>query len=226
MASRHNRDVNVEIWSDIACPWCYVGKRRFEAARDLFEHRDSIDVVWRSFELDPGAPPVRDEDRSEHLARKYGRTVERARQMHERMTEVGAGEGIDFRFDRSHSVNTLDAHRLIHLAKSHGLQDQMEERLFRAHFSEGEVVSDPETLTRLAAEVCLDEGDVRDTLATDRFEAAVREDERTAAVLGIHAVPFFVVDRALGVAGAQPAEVLLELLRQGWRTRNPVAATR
>lgn len=218
--------MNVEIWSDIACPWCYVGKRRFEAALEQFEHHDAVEVVWRSFELDPAAPPVRDGDRAEHLASRYGTTVERARQMHDRMTEVGAGEGIDFRFDRSHSVNTLDAHRLIHLAKRYGLQDQMEERLFRAHFSEGDVLSDPETLTRLAAEVGLGEGEVRDTLATDRFEADVREDERTAAVLGIHAVPFFVVDRALGVAGAQPAEVLLELLRQGWSARNPVAATR
>jgi predicted DsbA family dithiol-disulfide isomerase len=215
--------MNVEIWSDIACPWCYVGKRRFEAALDQFEHRDDVHVDWRSFELDPGAPPVREGDRAEHLARKYGTTLERARQMQDNMTRVAAGEGLDFRFDRARSANMLDAHRLIHLAKSRGLQDEMEERLFRAYLSEGEVLSDHETLTRLAAEVGLDEDEVRETLASDRFEADVRSDERTAAALGIDGVPFFVVDRALGAAGAQPPEVLLELLRQGWQARNPIA---
>jgi predicted DsbA family dithiol-disulfide isomerase len=215
--------MRVEIWSDIACPWCYVGKRRFENALELFEDRDAVDVVWRSFELDPGAPPVREGDRDEHLARKYGLTVEQARQMHDRMTEVGAGVGIDFRFDRARSVNTFDAHRLVHLAKSHDLQGQMEERLFRAHFSEAEVLSEPETLTRLATEVGLDESEVRATIATDRFGDDVREDERMAALLGIHAVPFFVVDRAVGAAGAQPPEVLLEFLRQA---RDPLAIRR
>jgi predicted DsbA family dithiol-disulfide isomerase len=215
--------MNVEIWSDIACPWCYVGKRRFEAALGRFEHRDAVDVVWRSFELDPAALPVREGDRAEHLADKYGTTLERARQMQDRMTEVAAGEGLDFRFDLSRSANMLDAHRLIHLAKSHGLQDELEERLFRAHLSEGEVLSDHETLIRLAAQVSVDEDEVRETLATDRFEADVREDERTAAALGIDAVPFFVVDRSRGAAGAQPPEVLLDLLRQGWSARNPLA---
>jgi predicted DsbA family dithiol-disulfide isomerase len=215
--------MNVEIWSDIACPWCYVGKRRFEAALEQFEHRDAVQVEWRSFELDPHAPPVQEGDRAERLARKYGTTLERARQMQDRMTEVAAAEGLDFRFDRSRSANMLDAHRLIHLAKTYGLEDAMAERLFRAYLSEGEVLSDHETQTRLAAEVGLDEDEVRETLASDRFEADVREDEQTAAALGINAVPFFVIDRALGAAGAQPPEVLLELLRQGWSARNPIA---
>jgi predicted DsbA family dithiol-disulfide isomerase len=215
--------MNVEIWSDIACPWCYVGKRRLEAALEQFEHRDAVHVDWRSFELDPNAPPVREGDRGEHLAQKYGTTLERARQMQDRMTEVAAGEGLRFDFDRSRPANMLDAHRLIHLAKSHDLQDEMEERLFRAYLSEGEVLSDHETLVRLAAEVGLGEDEVRETLASDGFEAEVRADERTAAALGIDAVPFFVVDRALGAAGAQPPEVLLELLRQGWDARTPIA---
>jgi predicted DsbA family dithiol-disulfide isomerase len=206
----------VEIWSDVACPWCHIGKRRFEAALAGFEHRGEVEVVWRSFELDPGAPPVREGDRAVHLARKYGTTVERAREMQDTMTRVAAEEGLVFRFDRCLGANMLDAHRLLHLAKAHGLQDELEERFFRAYLAEGEVMSDRGTLARLAAEIGLDDGEVRETLAGDRFEAEVREDERTAALLGIDAVPFFVVDRAIGASGAHPPEVLAQLLERGW----------
>jgi len=211
--------VLVEIWSDVACPWCHIGKRRFETALEQFEHRDEVEVVWRSFELDPNAPAVRDGDRAEHLARKYGTSVERAREMQEHMTRVAAGEGLVFRFERCLGANMLDAHRLLQLARAHALQDELEERFFRAYLAEGEVMSDRETLVQLASEVGLDAGDARETLAGDRFVAEVREDERTAALLGIDAVPFFVVDRALGVAGAQPPEVLVEVLRRGWDAR-------
>jgi predicted DsbA family dithiol-disulfide isomerase len=215
--------VLVEIWSDIACPWCHIGKRRFEAALAQFEHRDEIEILWRSFELDPNAPPVRDGDRAVHLARKYGTTVERAREMQEHMTRVAAGEGLVFRFDRCLGANMLDAHRLLHLAREHGVQDDLEERFFRAYLAEGETMSDHAVLERLAVEVGLEAAEVRETLGGDRFEAEVREDERTAALLGIDAVPFFVVDRAVGAAGAQPPEVLLDLLRRAWSARAPVA---
>jgi predicted DsbA family dithiol-disulfide isomerase len=208
--------LNVEIWSDIACPWCYVGKRRFEAALATFEHRDEVQVTWRSFELDPSAPAEREGDRTEHLASKYGVSRERADQMHAQMTEVAAGEGLDFRFDRARSGNMFDAHRIVHLAAAHGLQDAMKERLFRAYLGEGELVSDHATLQRLAVEVGLPEDEVRDVLGSDRYAADVRDDERAASGLGIHAVPFFVVDRAIGASGAQPPEVLAELLRQAW----------
>jgi predicted DsbA family dithiol-disulfide isomerase len=214
--------VHVEIWSDIACPWCYIGKRRFEEALAGFEHRDEVRVTWRSFELDPGAPAERTGDRAEHLAAKYGATVEDARAMQQSMTDVAAGEGLDFRFDIARGGNTFDAHRLLHLAADHGVQDALKERLMRAYLSEGELISDHAALERLAVEVGLDAGDVRETLASDRFAAEVREDERTASALGISAVPCFVIDRRSGAPGAQPPEVLARFLQQGWDARSPL----
>ena len=215
--------MNVEIWSDIACPWCYVGKRRFEAALAEFEHRDEVRVTWRSFELDPGAPPEREGDRAEHLASKYGSSVEQAHAMQAQMTEMAAGEGLDFRFDLARAGNTFDAHRLVHLAAAHGRQDAMRERLMRAYLTEGELMSDHAALERLAVEVGLDAAEVQDMLATDRFTAEVREDERTASALGINAVPCFVIDRRFGAPGAQSPDVLLDFLRQGWERRPAVS---
>ncbi len=216
--------MDVEIWSDIACPWCYIGKRRFEAALEQFEHRDDVNVTWRSFELDPTAPAERTGDRAERLAEKYGMTVEQARAAEQRLTDVAAGEGLPFRFDIARSGNTFDGLRLVHLAETHGLQDEMKERLLRAYFTEGELLSNENTLVRLAAEVGLDEQEVRELLAGDRYADAVRADERTATELGIGAVPTFVIDRQLGASGAQPPEALLELLRQGWAKRSPASA--
>jgi predicted DsbA family dithiol-disulfide isomerase len=214
--------VHVEIWSDIACPWCYVGKRRFEAALAAFEHGDQVQVTWRSFELDPAAPPERDGDSATHLAEKYGTSREDAERMHQQMAELAAGEGLDFRFDIARGGNMFDAHRVVHLAAEHGRQDALKERLFRGYLSEGQVMADPEVLVRLALEVGLPEDEVRDVLATDRYAAEVRQDERTAASLGINAVPFFVVDRAIGASGAQPADVLRELLERAWAQRSPL----
>jgi predicted DsbA family dithiol-disulfide isomerase len=217
--------LSVEIWSDIACPWCYVGKRRFEAALAGFEHRDQVEVTWRSFELDPSAPREREGDRAEHLARKYGTSREQAEKMHEQMTAVAAGEGLEFRFDIARSGNTFDAHRLTHLAAAHGLQDAMKERLFRAYLSEGEVIGDPAVLERLGLEVGLPEDKLRDVVAGDRYAAEVREDEQLAASLAITAVPFFVVDRAIAASGAQPPELLRELLDRAWAQRSAPAAS-
>jgi predicted DsbA family dithiol-disulfide isomerase len=219
--------MHVEIWSDIACPWCYVGKRRFEAALAAFEHRDEVTVTWRSFELDPAAPRERAVDGATHLAEKYGTSREQAVAMQQRMTDVAAGEGLEFRFDIARAGNTFDAHRLIHLAAAHGAQDEMKERLMRAYLTEGEPIGDPEALARIAVDAGLPEDEVRELLAGDRFGAEVRDDERTAAQFGIHAVPFFVVDRAIGASGAQPSEVFAELLRRGWEARSseiPVVA--
>jgi len=213
--------MDIEIWSDIACPWCYVGKRRFESALARFEHRDDVNVTWRSFELDPSAPPQSEGERAARLAEKYGMSVERAREMGRQMTETAAAEGLDFRFDIQRSGNTFDGHRVIHLAAEHGLQDAMKERLLRAYFTEGELMSDHEALVRLAGEVGLDPEEVREMLAGDRYAAEVREDERTASAFGISAVPTFVIDRAIGASGAHPPEALLELLSQGWARREP-----
>jgi predicted DsbA family dithiol-disulfide isomerase len=216
--------MHLEIWSDIACPWCYVGKRRFEAALARFEHRDEVTVTWRSFELDPEAPRERDVDAATHLASKYGTSREQAVAMQDRMTETAAADGLDFRFDLARGGSTFDAHRLVHLAAEHGVQDAMKERLFLAYLSEGQAIGDPATLERLAVEIGLPEGEVRETLASDRFAGRVREDETTASGLGIRAVPFFVVDRKIGASGAQPPEILLDLLEQARPADPPVPA--
>jgi predicted DsbA family dithiol-disulfide isomerase len=207
--------MDVEIWSDIACPWCYVGKRRFESALAGFEHRDDVNLRWRSFELDPAAPAARERSGAEHLAEKYGISVEEARARQQSLREMAAADGIDMRSDLTRGGNTFDGHRLLHLAAEHGLQTEMKERLMRAHHTEGELVSDHETLVHLADEVGVPAAEVRELLAGDRFAAEVRDDEELAAAIGIQAVPTFVVDRRIAVAGAQPPEVLLELLRRG-----------
>ena len=201
----------VEIWSDIACPWCYVGKRRFEAALAGFDHE--VEVVWRSFELDPGAPASRAESAAEHLSAKYGMPVEEARARQAQLAAMAAADGLEFNFERVQPANTFDAHRLTHLARAHGLQDAMKERLQRAYLTEGELLSDHATLARLAAEVGVPGAE--EMLASDRYTAEVRDDERLAQEIGITAVPTFVVDRRVAVAGAQPPEVLRELLQRG-----------
>jgi predicted DsbA family dithiol-disulfide isomerase len=215
--------MEVEIWSDIACPWCYVGKRRFEAALEAFEHRDHVNVTWRSFELDPEAPRERDEDGATHLAQKYGTTRDAALEMQRSMTEAAAGDGLDFRFDLLRSGNTFDAHRLLHLAAAHGVQDALKERFMRAYLTEGEAIGEPDALQRLAVQAGLPEDDVREVLITERYAEEVRDEERTAAGLGIHAVPFFVVDRKFGASGAQPPQALRELLDRAWQERSPLA---
>lgn len=215
--------MHVEIWSDIACPWCFVGKRRFEQALARFAHRDEVTVTWRSFELDPHAPAARDEDGATHLAAKYGVSRERAAEMQEQMARTAAAEGLRFRFDLQRQGNMLDGHRLLHLAAAHGKQDAMKERLLRAYLEEGRLVSDPQTLREAGADVGLPADEVVDLLASDRFEDEVRADELEAARLGITAVPFFVVDRKYAASGAQPPELLLGLLDKARSERPPLA---
>jgi predicted DsbA family dithiol-disulfide isomerase len=216
--------MKVEIWSDIACPWCYVGKRRFEAALKDFEHADAVEVVWRSFELDPQAPRVHEESQNELLARKYGLPAERVREMNERLTGEARKEGLEFHLERVRVGNTFDAHRLVHLAAESGQADAMKERLMRAYFTDGETVGEPETLRRLAAEMGLDPQRVDDLLASDAHAADVRADEARARALGVTGVPFFALDERYGVSGAQPAEVLLGALRQAYEEMEPTRA--
>ena len=216
--------MQVEIWSDVVCPWCYVGKRRFEQALAAFPHRDRVEVVWRSFELDPAAPAERTGPYAGHLASKYGVPEARAQEMIDGMTATAAGDGLDLRFDLARPGSTFDAHRVIHLAAESGLQDAVQERLMRATFTEGEPIGDREALVRLAAEAGLDAERARTVLADGSYGGAVRADEQQARQLGITGVPFFAVDRTYGVSGAQPVEVLLQVLERAWAERCEEAA--
>jgi predicted DsbA family dithiol-disulfide isomerase len=213
------KKLRVDVWSDIACPWCYVGKRRLEAALERFSHRDEIEVVWHAFELDPGASRERDRSVSyaERISKKYGSSLEHARTMITRMTEMARGDGLAFEFDRIRSGNTFDAHRLIHLARERGIQDAVKERFLLAYMTEGEPIGDPRTLARLATEAGLPADEVESVLAGDTYASDVRADEREANELGINGVPFFVLGGRYAVSGAQPAELLLGALNQAWK---------
>lgn len=214
--------MQVEIWSDVVCPWCAIGKRRFEAALAGFEHRDAVEVRYRSFELDPTAARAYEGTATQRLADKYGVPLEQARAMEQRVVDAAAGEGLTFDFDRARPANTVDAHRLLHLAADRGRQAELNERLLLAYFAEGRAIGDPDTLAELAAEAGLDEAEARAVLASETYLADVREDQATARALGISGVPFFVVDRRLGVSGAQPAELILGALRQAWTAAHPL----
>ena len=220
--------MKVEIWSDVVCPWCYVGKRRFEAALARFPHRDGIEVEWKAFELDPTATSAPagqaavEGDHAARLAEKYGMDRPQAQQMLDSMTATAAAEGLEFHFERAIRANTVDAHQVIHLAGLRGLQDAVKERLLRAYFTEGEAVGDRDTLVRLAGEAGLDEAEVRTTLDSQAYAADVRRDESEASQLGISGVPFFVIDRKYGVSGAQPADALLQVLEQAWAESHPL----
>ncbi len=213
--------MKVEIWSDVVCPWCAIGKRRFEKALEAFAHADDVQVRWRSFELDPEAPQERAGELSEHLASKYGVTAERAAQMHAQMTGTAAADGWDFHFEHAKSGNTFDAHRLLHLAAARGVQDAVKERFFRAYLEEGERIGDPGTLVRLGADAGLDADEARAVLAGLRYGDEVRADEHQARAYGITGVPFYVIDGKYGVSGAQSAEALLQVLEQAWTESHP-----
>jgi predicted DsbA family dithiol-disulfide isomerase len=208
--------MKVEIWSDVVCPWCYIGKRRFEAALAEFEHADDIEVVWRSFELDPGAPQVQAEPHAERLARKYGVSLAQVEAMDARLLGEAKREGLDFHLADSKGGNTFDAHRLIHFAAESGVSGAMKERLMKAYFIEGVAIGERAELVRLAVEVGLGEGETKAMLSSDGYANAVRADEERARTFGISGVPFFAVDERYGISGAQPSELILEALQQAY----------
>ena len=214
--------MKVEIWSDVACPWCYLGKRRFESALAQFEHRDQVEVVWRSYQLDPSAPQTSDVMVDQMLAKKYGMSIEQARTSHNQMSEMGAAEGIDYHFEKTRYGNTFDAHRLIHLAAHHDLQDAAKERFLKAYFSEGVAIGDHDTLVRLISEVGIDPEEARATLASEDYAEEVRADERRARMFGVNGVPFFAIDEKYGISGAQPTEVFSEVLEKVWGEEHPL----
>lgn len=208
--------MNVQVWLDVVCPWCYVGKRRFEEALERFEHRNEVDLLFRSFELDPRAPRVRPETQDDYLARKYRMSVDQARASHRRLADLASEHGIVMRFELAKGGNSFDAHRLLHLAADRKLQAQLAERLMAAYFAEGRAIGEPDVLAVLASEVGLPADDVTRVLTTEEYADAVRSDEALAREYDITGVPFFVIDEKFAVAGAQRSEILLDALEQAW----------
>lgn len=208
--------MRVEIWSDIACPWCYIGKARFEAGLAAFAHRDRVEVVHRSFELDPKAPAATDVPVLDMLAAKYGVTREQAGAMEARVAEAAAAEGLGYRSDRIHG-NTFDLHRLLHAAAAHGAGDAVLDAFYRANFAEARTLGDPAVLREVAVGAGLPAEEADRVLADPgAYAREVRADEREAAELGATGVPFFVIDRRYGISGGQPAEVFRQALERAY----------
>jgi predicted DsbA family dithiol-disulfide isomerase len=202
--------MKVEIWSDVVCPWCYIGKRRLEHALTEFEHADEVEITWRSFQLQPDAPQGMAVPTTEYLATRFG---PQATQMTDRVTQIAKGEGLDFDYSKALSTSTFDAHRLLHLAADLGVADAAKERLLRAHFVDGADLSNPDVLVGLMKEAGADPDRARAVLESDEYADAVRDDIDEARALGANGVPFFVIDRKYGISGAQPTEVFLQALR-------------
>jgi predicted DsbA family dithiol-disulfide isomerase len=208
--------MEVEIWSDVVCPWCYLGKRRFEQALASFEHRDKVQVTYRSFQLDPAAPAGITSPTVEMLAQKYSMNAAQAEQAQRQMEERAAADGLTFRMSGLRSGNTRDAHRLLQLAKASGQQEQLMERLQRAYFTEQDSIFDHESLSRLAAEAGLDRDAVARVLDSDQYADHVDTDQAMARSLGATGVPLFVIDRRYGISGAQPPQTITSVLERAW----------
>ena len=209
--------MRVDVWSDVVCPWCYIGKRRLEAALERFPERAAVNVVFHSFQLDPSAPSRSDVSLLDMLARKYGTSPAQAAEMQARVTGVAAEAGLTFRLEAAAPENTFDAHRLLHLAAERGVQPELKEALMHAYFCEGRRVADPATLAAIAVAVGLDAAEVSRVLGEPAaFADAVRADEQAARRYGVRGVPFFVLGQKYGVSGAQSADTLLAALSRAW----------
>ena len=214
--------MQVVVWSDVVCPWCYIGKRRFERALAGFAHREDVTVTWRSFELAPDTPKDFDGSADDYLTRVRGFAPEQVKVMQAQVTALAAAEGLDFQLSTSRTGPTTDAHRLLHLAADRGLGDELKERLLRAYFTEGQPIADVDTLVGLGAEVGLDPAEARQVLDSDAYLAAVNADLAQARAYGITGVPFFVVDQKFGVSGAQDSAVFADLLDKAWADAHPL----
>lgn len=210
--------MRIDIWSDIVCPWCYVGKRRFESALARFEHRDDVQVVHRSFQLNPAAPRDGTSSRREMLMRKYRLSPEQVVEVDARMTQTAAADGLDYHLEGTLTGNTLDAHQLVHLGQVRGVQDAVVDRLYRAYFTEQRSIFDHASLVDLAGEAGLDREDAAAALRENRFAEAVETDNELAHRLGATGVPFFVIDERYGISGAQAQEVFLDALEKAYQS--------
>ena len=216
--------MKIEIWSDVMCPFCYIGKRNFETALAQFPDKEHIKVVWKSFQLDPTIPEVANETQEEYLVKRKGMSVEQVKGMLENVTQSAKQVGLDYHLDKSVVVNSQKAHQLIQFAKTKGLDDEAEERLFKAFFTEGKSIADIETLTQLGKEIGLDETELQTAFTDDKYAYLVKQDIQEAQQIGVRGVPFFVIDRKYAISGAQPAEAFLQNLEKAfpeWRKLNP-----
>lgn len=216
--------MKVEIWSDVMCPFCYIGKRNFESALEQFDEKEHIEVVWKSFQLDPSIPETPQDDYQEYLVKNKGMAPEQVKGMLANVTQSAKQVGLDYNFDQAVMVNSLNAHKLIQFAKTKGLGDEAEERLFRAFFTEGKNIADIPTLVQLANEIGLKESEVKTAFTDGKYTSLVHQDIQEARKVGVQGVPFFVLDRKYGVSGAQPAQAFLDNLKVAfgeWRKLNP-----
>ncbi len=211
--------MQVEIWSDVVCPWCYIGKRRFERAVARFGH--PVEVTWRSYELNPTAPPVSEGSSVERIARKYGITVEAAAAQYRRITDLACAEGLDYHLERARPGRSFDAHRLLHLANERGVQDAVKERLLAGYLQEGVAIGLADELAPLAVSAGLDAAAVEAVLSGDTYGEAVRADQARAVEIGITGVPFFLIDGRFAIPGAQDPETMLTVLERAWQRRTP-----
>lgn len=214
--------MKIEVWSDYVCPFCYIGKRRLEHALERFPNKDQVEVVYKSFELDPNSPIQHDGDIHDLLAGKYGMSREQAMDANRNVGEAARGVGLNYDFDRMRYTNTFDAHRLAHFAQEKGLSQALTERLMQAYFTEGAFLGDPEELAKLAAEAGLNPEEVLQVLQSDAYAENVRADENEAMNLGVRGVPFFVLDGKFAVSGAQPDSVFDQALSRAWGERSPL----
>ena len=214
--------LRIDVWSDVVCPWCAIGRANLEQAIEAFD--GPVDLVWHSYELDPTAPAARSGDYVGMLAKKYGASRERAEAMIAGVERAGAEAGVEFRFDRVQPGNTFDAHRMIHLGAARGIQDAVKGRFLRAYFVDGAAIGLPEVVAEVAVDAGLDPEEVDAVLGSDAFAEEVRSDEAMAASLQVTGVPFFVVDRRYAIAGAQPVEVMVQVLQQADDERRRPAA--
>ncbi|MFL1999253.1 DsbA family oxidoreductase [Microbacterium sp. A1-JK] len=214
--------IRIDVWSDIACPWCYIGKRNLEsglAAASTDDDAPVVEVVFHSYELAPDTPVDFDGGETDYLAHHKGIPAEQAREMLDRVTGVAAAAGLEYRFDTLKHTNTVKAHQLLHFAKAEGRQPELTERLMSAYFTEGRHLGRDDVLVALAADAGLDPDAARDALVSERYLDDVRADQAQAQAYGITGVPFFVIDGKYGVSGAQPAEAFAQIARQVWDER-------
>ena len=208
--------LKVQIWSDIMCPFCYIGKRRIEEALQNFEHKEAVEIEWKSYQLDASFIASPEDNMVEHLAEKYRKDNDWAQNMLDNMTQNAKTAGLDFHFEKAILANSFNAHRLLHLAKKYNLANDLEELLFKAYLTEGKNVNDLDTLSKLGIEVGLDSEEITQVLNSDTYGAEVNKDQEEANAIGVQGVPFFVLDNKYAISGAQPASAFLETLEKVW----------